>query len=530
MTRTRLSLAAVVAVLLGPPLSAQVRTQAMLRVSGELLPERGGYKLTAVDPNGPCADLDKADFPGPGRMRGILEVGDVILRIDGQSFADLAEFRRLLDAGYRANGGTVRLRVRDVSGTKSDDFIARPVLVQVADPAAEKPPADPRSWVGTRVVPVRPGVKCVTTDAKGANIGSWEITDPAVTVAAENGTWVHIRQGNRAGWCPRVDVVAADRAVAYFAKRTQADPTDTYAYAARAAAHAELKEYDLALAEYLTAAAAEPRNPRWVERAAGVYEAQGNLSAATREYARANDLNPERRAQQEGIVRELAAARAALAERERSYSVRESALVARATTAAPTAEEREEIAAERAALIRTRESLNAKAEELAVQQARTGQPEPLRTEPTPKSERDITTTAAKLSASALESLSGLQLDLASSSPVTRHTDEGEKPVITGTWEPAGGRGWFVYEFEAEGKDGGKVVRRPGQGNIDSSAKYGTWKAKDAKTVVLELPASGRPGYSSYSPGRTVEVKIVSASELSIGGDPYRGGQVKYDDD
>lgn len=501
-----------------PGRQAPAPTQAVLRITGDILPDRGGFKIATVEANGPATRLEKAD--APNAPRASLKVGDVITRVDGRAFADLAEFRGLINDAHRTNDGRVRVRVTDARTGGETDFIARPDVAGAAAAPATNPAPGARGLVGKRVIATRPGVRFGHTGPNGAPVYVGEITDPSVEVVGENGQWVQVRQGKLVGWCPRADLVVLDGAVEYFDRRLTANPADVFALAGKAAAHLEQKEYDRARDAYEAAARVQPREATWAERLGAVAEREGKPDAAARAYARANELSPARRAQQDAAAKDLVAPRAALAQQERLHEARLKALATREQAAAGAGpEERQEVRAERDSLIHAHDVLAAKREDLARREIRTGLPGVGEPAPAPAREPGG-------AGSALDALTTLKPDVRSGDVVKRFTDE-DKPAITGTWSPVG-EGWFVYEFEA-GKDGsGKVTRRPGKGNIDSSTKYGTWKAKDEKTVVLELPESGRKGYSSYSAPVTVEVKVVSPTELLIGKFTYRGGKVTSD--
>lgn len=133
----RLVLALVIAVPAGPAGPAdepktESRRQAVLRLSGRMLPNRGGYEVVDVDPNGPAANLRLTDNRP---VRGTLEKGDVITEIDGKPFADLREYFDLLNDRVRANGGTVRLTVKDAHTGKAVVWVATPLHATMNVPA-----------------------------------------------------------------------------------------------------------------------------------------------------------------------------------------------------------------------------------------------------------------------------------------------------------------------------------------------------------------------------------------------------------
>ena len=100
------------------------------------------------------------------------------------------------------------------------------------------------------------------------------------------------------------------------------------------------------------------------------------------------------------------------------------------------------------------------------------------------------------------------------------------PRVSGKWEPVD-RGYWLYDFQGD-RPGGKATRSPGKGNIDDSTKIGTWRVKDSRTIILDLPASGRPGYSSYAPAVKVEITIGAGNEMSVAGAKYRGGTIRFE--
>ena len=387
-----------------------------------------------------------------------------------------------------------------------------------------KSDADSRSWVGMQVAAIRPHVRFGHTNPGGVLVRVGEIKESPVEVIAEQKPWVKIRQGDLTGWCQRDDLVALDQAAEYFGRRVKGNSEDLYALASKATAHAARHEYMQAREAYEAAARLEPREAKWAEKIADAAEREGNLELAFRAYARVNLLDPARRVEQQALARELVAQRAALAQQQRSYEVRLRALAALEQAAASmNADARQELSAERQSLVFIQDALGAKNNELGRRETRTGIP-PER-ETTPSADEDSGNNRAS-PPSILDSLTALNPDVESGAVLSRYKDE-VKPVLTGRWSPVG-EGWFIYEFEAETYGSGKVTRRPGEGNIDSSTKYGNWRARDEQSVILELPESGRPGYSSYSPPVTIDVKILTPSEILIGRNTYRGGRVNLD--
>jgi S1-C subfamily serine protease len=118
------------------------RLQAMLRTRGEYLPDGKGYRITYVASDGPAANLAPDDGES---VRGVLDVGDVILAIDGKPFHDRREFLDLMNEAFERKGGKVPLRVQDVNTGKIKVWIARPIRETIDVPAGSgsRPAAKP---------------------------------------------------------------------------------------------------------------------------------------------------------------------------------------------------------------------------------------------------------------------------------------------------------------------------------------------------------------------------------------------------
>ena len=132
---------------------AEARLQAVLRISGKVLPDGAGFEITALDANGPAANLTPTNGTA---VRGILEKGDVIVSVDGKKFSSLHEMMDLLNAGHTANRGKVTIGVRDTQTGRVVLWVARPELVRTEVPAGpalatSNMPLRPRPGVVTRI-------------------------------------------------------------------------------------------------------------------------------------------------------------------------------------------------------------------------------------------------------------------------------------------------------------------------------------------------------------------------------------------
>jgi hypothetical protein len=455
------------------------RIQAMLRISGEFLPDQAGMKLTAVDESGPCGRLDRAD--APGKYRGILEKGDIIRTVDGKRFATLADFQKLLNDGHAARG-TVTLKVKDANSDEVMVWIARPVLAQLPDPAALPPPPDARSWVGRVVLPVRPAVRFGHTGDGGKHVYTGTLTD-TVTVDGENGDWVHVRVGDAKGWCPKESLVAADKAADYFARRRELGDESGFALAGRAAGLAAGGDYRAAAAGYAAALKADPTESRWAEKQAEALERAGDRPAAAAAYASANRLNPVRAAAQRTASEKLAAEWKRLAEQERLYAGRLEA-ASRPLPSDATPEQREQARIERAAVLAVRAGLDQTAQKLEAAQARTGLPAP----PTPPDEgvsADVPVAVGGKPKSALDALEKLDARVGEIAGVKKLSDGPTAEDVVGLWVDSGGR---TYQFDAGGRFSLPKDQDEVRNHRQAASYDGTWKV-----VGDEIVSTSREG-------------------------------------
>lgn len=470
MTTLVLTAITILAPAADPPVPT--RSQAVLRISGDILPDRGGMRVTLVDEDGPCGRLDRAD--APGKFRGTMEKGDVIRTIDGKRFATLVEFRKLLNDGHTARGA-VNLKVEDTNGGAVVEWVARPVLAQVPDPAALPPPEDARPWVGRAVLPLKSDVRFGYTGDDGKPNYKGTLTG-AATVDRENGDWVHVRFGDAGGWCPKASLVAADKAAAYFARRQELGDESGFARAGQAAGLAAGGDYRAAAAGYAAALRAEPTEVRWAEKQAESLERAGDPSAAAAAYASANRIDPARGAAQRAASEKLAAEWKRLADQERMYAAR---LDAASRPAAPdaTPEQQEQARTERAAVLAVRAGLDKAAQKLETAQLRTGLPAP------PEEAASAEPSGGKPK-SALDALDKLDASVGEVAAVKKLTDGPTEEDIVGVWV-IGDR---TFRFDTGGKfslpkDKEEVRNHPQAGSYD-----GTWKI-----VGEEIVSTSREG-------------------------------------
>jgi len=116
------------------PEKTESRRQAVLKVTGTFLPDLGGLKITRAPTSGPGANMDLPNAAKP--TRGILDVGDVITKVEGKKFKDRREFLNLMNAAYKKNKGQVRITVKDVNTRRAMVWLTRPEVVRMDVPVA----------------------------------------------------------------------------------------------------------------------------------------------------------------------------------------------------------------------------------------------------------------------------------------------------------------------------------------------------------------------------------------------------------
>ena len=451
------------------------RSQAVLRISGDILPDRGGMKVTVVDEDGPCGRLDRAD--APGKFRGTMEKGDIILTIDGKAFTTLAEFRKLLNDGQIARG-VVNIKLKDANSGGVVEWVARPVLTQVPDPAALPPPDDARPWVGRVVLPLRPDVRFGYTGQDGKPMYTGTLTGTA-TVDQESGTWAHVQFGDTKGWCPKASLVAVDKAANYFARRQELGDESGFALAGRAAGLAAGGDFRAAAAGYAAALKVEPTESRWAEKQAESLELAGDRSAAVAAYATANRLDPVRAVAQRTESEKLAVEWKRLAEQERLYAARLEA-ASRAVPPDATPEQREQARTERGAVLAVRAGLDKTAQKLEAAQTRTGLPAP----PAPQEEGASADATVDKPKSALDALEKLDASVGELAAVKKLTDGPTEEDIVGLWSI----GERTFRFEAGGKFSLPKDQDEVRNHRQAASYDGTWKV-----IGDEIVSTSREG-------------------------------------
>jgi tetratricopeptide (TPR) repeat protein len=149
------------------------------------------------------------------------------------------------------------------------------------------------TWVGKTIIPKQPGVHFGDTATDDAWQDLGELKYLNYTVIREKGKLVRIREYGEEGWVSKDDVVLADDAVDFFARRIRAKPNDAEAYARRAVAWRAKGELDLALKDHDEAIRLAPGTSAWWSNRGVAWSDKKEYDRAIKDYDEAIRLNPK---------------------------------------------------------------------------------------------------------------------------------------------------------------------------------------------------------------------------------------------
>jgi tetratricopeptide (TPR) repeat protein len=171
--------------------------------------------------------------------------------------------------------------------------IGQRILNRILGPQDEQPATpQPPSWVGKRVMTVRPGVYGRHSDEFGRQVRDADLTDLVYTVLNQEDDFLWIRHRSIESWVPRTDVVLLDEGVSFFSERIRRDPNDSYAFALRGRAWREEGELERALKDLNTAVRLDPKNATWLANRGMVHDELDESSRALDDYDDAIKLEP----------------------------------------------------------------------------------------------------------------------------------------------------------------------------------------------------------------------------------------------
>jgi Tfp pilus assembly protein PilF len=151
---------------------------------------------------------------------------------------------------------------------------------------------DEATWKGKRVLAAKPGVKLEYTNEEGGNqvsYDNWAIG----TVGKVDGDRLWIRSdGGKEGWAQKRDVVELERAIPYFSEVIRNLPKDDHAYAMRALARHEKKDYQGALKDHSEAIRLNPDSAGWHNNRGLAYSILKDYDKAIEDYSEAIRRDP----------------------------------------------------------------------------------------------------------------------------------------------------------------------------------------------------------------------------------------------
>jgi tetratricopeptide (TPR) repeat protein len=149
------------------------------------------------------------------------------------------------------------------------------------------------SWVGKKVMPKKADIQIGYTDDNDKVVYLCRITDPILTVLAENDDFIKVNQNRTDGWFEKKDAVLLSEAAAYFGDRIQKDPKDAFACGSRGAALQEQGDADAALKDYAEAIRLQPESPTWHLYRGTLYQGKNDIKQAIADFDEAIRLKPK---------------------------------------------------------------------------------------------------------------------------------------------------------------------------------------------------------------------------------------------
>jgi tetratricopeptide (TPR) repeat protein len=117
------------------------------------------------------------------------------------------------------------------------------------------------SWAGKKIMTKKADVKIGFIDDQGERVEVGTISEYIVTVIAEKGGKLKVRQNGVEGWFDKNDAVLFEKAVDFFTAQIKNNPKNVRAYECRGIANLEKKELAKAVEDFGTAIQLDPLNP-----------------------------------------------------------------------------------------------------------------------------------------------------------------------------------------------------------------------------------------------------------------------------
>lgn len=154
--------------------------------------------------------------------------------------------------------------------------------------------AQEKSWIGESVLHTKP-----PKDIRfGDRVGDKEVAYPfsgiwPFQVRGEKDGWLRIHDRRHEGWVDKADFVLAREAIAYFSRRLEANPKDSFALRMRGAAYLDKKELDKALRDFDACIALDPADAGAHNDRGLAWKDKKEYDKAIADYGEALRINPK---------------------------------------------------------------------------------------------------------------------------------------------------------------------------------------------------------------------------------------------
>jgi tetratricopeptide (TPR) repeat protein len=153
--------------------------------------------------------------------------------------------------------------------------------------------AEDNPWVGETVLPKKPNNDIKFGDRVGDRQVYFPLASLSLQVRDERDGWLRIHDGHREGWAEKDDFVLGRDAPAYFHRRVQANPKDTWALFMRGAGWLEKKEPDNAIQDFNECIRLDPTDAAAYNYRGRAWSAKKDYDRAIRDYDKALRLDPK---------------------------------------------------------------------------------------------------------------------------------------------------------------------------------------------------------------------------------------------
>ena len=153
--------------------------------------------------------------------------------------------------------------------------------------------AQEKSWVGESVLPTKPANDIRFGDlVDGKHVYFLFSGLMPFKVRADRDGWLRIHDGHREGWADKADFVLVRDAPAYFHRRVQANPKDTWALSMRGQGWLQIGEPDNAIKDFDECIRLDPTDSEAFINRGVAWVAKRDYDKAIKDYDEAIRLDP----------------------------------------------------------------------------------------------------------------------------------------------------------------------------------------------------------------------------------------------